>query len=104
MSLTYPASAIFLPSVIQVLQSHFVYFCSVQPATPTRTTATTPIQSLPHSQTPPKRLDTPTLEEPSDLEELEQFAKTFKQRRIKLGFTQVRLRLNNSVSLRCSES
>ncbi|XP_014195528.1 POU domain, class 2, transcription factor 1b isoform X3 [Haplochromis burtoni] len=61
---------------------------ATQPATPTRTTATTPIQSLPHSQTPPKRLDTPTLEEPSDLEELEQFAKTFKQRRIKLGFTQ----------------
>lgn len=28
-------------------------------------------------------------EEPSDLEELEQFARTFKQRRIKLGFTQV---------------
>ncbi|KAM8749205.1 POU domain, class 2, transcription factor 1b isoform 4-T4 [Acanthopagrus schlegelii] len=61
---------------------------ATQPATPTRTTAATPIQSLPHSQTPPKRLDTPTLEEPSDLEELEQFAKTFKQRRIKLGFTQ----------------
>ncbi|XP_069010202.1 POU domain, class 2, transcription factor 1b isoform X2 [Embiotoca jacksoni] len=61
---------------------------STQPATPTRTTTATPIQSLPHSQTPPKRLDTPTLEEPSDLEELEQFAKTFKQRRIKLGFTQ----------------
>ncbi|XP_074515029.1 POU domain, class 2, transcription factor 1b isoform X4 [Sebastes fasciatus] len=59
-----------------------------QPATPTRTTASTPIQSLPHSPTPPKRLDTPTMEEPSDLEELEQFAKTFKQRRIKLGFTQ----------------
>ncbi|KAM9341790.1 POU domain, class 2, transcription factor 1-like [Pholidichthys leucotaenia] len=59
-----------------------------QPATPTRPAAATPIQSLPHSQTPPKRLDTPTLEEPSDLEELEQFAKTFKQRRIKLGFTQ----------------
>uniref|UniRef100_A0A3Q2QNI8 POU domain protein n=1 Tax=Fundulus heteroclitus TaxID=8078 RepID=A0A3Q2QNI8_FUNHE len=59
-----------------------------QPASPTRTTATTNIQSLPHSQTPPKRLDTPTMEEPSDLEELEQFAKTFKQRRIKLGFTQ----------------
>ncbi|XP_053184374.1 POU domain, class 2, transcription factor 1b isoform X8 [Scomber japonicus] len=55
---------------------------TTQPATPTRTTAATPIQ------TPPKRLDTPTLEEPSDLEELEQFAKTFKQRRIKLGFTQ----------------
>ncbi|XP_029385856.1 POU domain, class 2, transcription factor 1b isoform X3 [Echeneis naucrates] len=60
---------------------------ATQPATPTRTTAATPI-TLPHSQTPPKRLDTPTLEEPSDLEELEQFAKTFKQRRIKLGFTQ----------------
>ena len=28
-------------------------------------------------------------DEPSDLEELEKFAKTFKQRRIKLGFTQV---------------
>ncbi|XP_041662795.1 POU domain, class 2, transcription factor 1b isoform X1 [Cheilinus undulatus] len=61
---------------------------ATQPATPTRTTAATPIQPLSHSQTPPKRLDTPTLEEPSDLEELEQFAKTFKQRRIKLGFTQ----------------
>uniref|UniRef100_A0A674P7B4 POU domain protein n=1 Tax=Takifugu rubripes TaxID=31033 RepID=A0A674P7B4_TAKRU len=59
-----------------------------QPTTPTRTTAAAPISSQPHSQTPPKRLDTPTLEEPSDLEELEQFAKTFKQRRIKLGFTQ----------------
>ncbi|XP_028291804.1 POU domain, class 2, transcription factor 1b isoform X2 [Gouania willdenowi] len=61
---------------------------ATQPATPTRTTAATPNQGMPHSQTPPKRLDTPTLEEPSDLEELEQFAKTFKQRRIKLGFTQ----------------
>ncbi|XP_019750035.1 POU domain, class 2, transcription factor 1 isoform X1 [Hippocampus comes] len=61
---------------------------AAQPATPTRTTTATPIQSLPHSQTPTKQLDTPTLEEPSDLEELEQFAKTFKQRRIKLGFTQ----------------
>ncbi|XP_034069555.1 POU domain, class 2, transcription factor 1b isoform X10 [Gymnodraco acuticeps] len=61
---------------------------TTQPATPTRTTAATPILSLPHSQTTPKRMDTPTLEEPSDLEELEQFAKTFKQRRIKLGFTQ----------------
>ncbi|XP_035507438.1 POU domain, class 2, transcription factor 1b isoform X7 [Scophthalmus maximus] len=57
---------------------------ATQPATPP---AATPIQPL-HNQTPPKRLDTPTLEEPSDLEELEQFAKTFKQRRIKLGFTQ----------------
>ncbi|XP_072531624.1 POU domain, class 2, transcription factor 2 isoform X2 [Salminus brasiliensis] len=31
---------------------------------------------------------TPHAEEPNDLEELEQFARTFKQRRIKLGFTQ----------------
>ncbi|XP_041723842.1 POU domain, class 2, transcription factor 1-like isoform X5 [Coregonus clupeaformis] len=59
-----------------------------QPATPSHTIAATPIQPLSLSQTPPKRLDTPSLEEPSDLEELEQFAKTFKQRRIKLGFTQ----------------
>uniref|UniRef100_A0A8C8UFV4 POU domain, class 2, transcription factor 1 n=1 Tax=Peromyscus maniculatus bairdii TaxID=230844 RepID=A0A8C8UFV4_PERMB len=59
-----------------------------QPATPTRTIAATPIQTLQQSQTTPKRIDTPSLEEPSDLEELEQFAKTFKQRRIKLGFTQ----------------
>ncbi|KAK7154348.1 hypothetical protein R3I94_007629 [Phoxinus phoxinus] len=61
---------------------------TTQPATPTRTIAATPIQSLAHSQTTPKHIDTPSLEEPSDLEELEQFAKTFKQRRIKLGFTQ----------------
>ncbi|XP_069058859.1 POU domain, class 2, transcription factor 1 isoform X7 [Pleurodeles waltl] len=59
-----------------------------QPATPTRTIAATPIQPLPQSQSTPKRIDTPSLEEPSDLEELEQFAKAFKQRRIKLGFTQ----------------
>ncbi|KAK0141019.1 POU domain, class 2, transcription factor 1 [Merluccius polli] len=60
---------------------------ATQPPTPTRTIAATPLQP-PHSLTSPKRLDTPILEEPSDLEELEQFAKTFKQRRIKLGFTQ----------------
>ncbi|KAM6907186.1 POU domain, class 2, transcription factor 3 [Xenentodon cancila] len=36
----------------------------------------------------PKHLSVQTQEEPSDLEELEQFAKAFKQRRIKLGFTQ----------------
>lgn len=81
----------------------FVVFLSLQPASPSRTTAATNIQTLPHSQTPPKRLDTPTLEEPSDLEELEQFAKTFKQRRIKLGFTQVRssetIRLINATSV-----
>ncbi|KAK0148783.1 POU domain, class 2, transcription factor 3 [Merluccius polli] len=36
----------------------------------------------------PKHMAVPQQEEPSDLEELEQFAKAFKQRRIKLGFTQ----------------
>ncbi|KAM8899589.1 POU domain, class 2, transcription factor 3 isoform 6-T6 [Spinachia spinachia] len=35
-----------------------------------------------------KHMSGPPQEEPSDLEELEQFAKAFKQRRIKLGFTQ----------------
>lgn len=44
---------------------------------------------LPHSPPPPPpRHWEPLPEEPTDLEELEQFAKTFKQRRIKLGFTQ----------------
>ena len=37
-------------------------------------------------------------EEPSDLEELEQFARTFKQRRIKLGFTQVRERIKRKIN------
>ncbi|KAM9728959.1 POU domain, class 2, transcription factor 3 isoform 2-T2 [Menidia menidia] len=36
----------------------------------------------------PKHMSIPAQDEPSDLEELEQFAKAFKQRRIKLGFTQ----------------
>ncbi|XP_072303099.1 POU domain, class 2, transcription factor 3 isoform X3 [Eucyclogobius newberryi] len=35
-----------------------------------------------------KHMAMTTQDEPSDLEELEQFAKAFKQRRIKLGFTQ----------------
>lgn len=38
---------------------------------------------------PPAAHSTHVGEEHSDLEELEQFARTFKQRRIKLGFTQV---------------
>ena len=38
----------------------------------------------------PKHMAAPQQDEPSDLEELEQFARTFKQRRIKLGFTQVK--------------
>ncbi|KAM5236618.1 POU domain, class 2, transcription factor 1 isoform 3-T3 [Ctenodactylus gundi] len=75
-------------SQASLLQSPPSITLTSQPATPTRTIAATPIQTLPQSQTTPKRIDTPSLEEPSDLEELEQFAKTFKQRRIKLGFTQ----------------
>ncbi|XP_059418196.1 POU domain, class 2, transcription factor 1-like isoform X8 [Carassius carassius] len=75
-------------SQANLLQTQPSITLSTQPATPTRTIAATPIQSLPHSQPTPKHIDTPSLEEPSDLEELEQFAKTFKQRRIKLGFTQ----------------
>ncbi|XP_026767858.1 POU domain, class 2, transcription factor 1b isoform X5 [Pangasianodon hypophthalmus] len=75
-------------SQANLLQSQPSITLATQPATPTRTIAATPIQSLPHNQTTPKRMETPSLEEPSDLEELEQFAKTFKQRRIKLGFTQ----------------
>ncbi|XP_051761161.1 POU domain, class 2, transcription factor 1b isoform X3 [Ctenopharyngodon idella] len=75
-------------SQANLLQTQPSITLATQPATPTRTIAATPIQSLAHSQTTPKHIDTPSLEEPSDLEELEQFAKTFKQRRIKLGFTQ----------------
>ncbi|XP_077286759.1 uncharacterized protein LOC143911652 isoform X2 [Arctopsyche grandis] len=41
-----------------------------------------------HHKTPPARVLEPQPDETTDLEELEQFAKTFKQRRIKLGFTQ----------------
>ncbi|XP_060785530.1 POU domain, class 2, transcription factor 1b isoform X3 [Neoarius graeffei] len=75
-------------SQANLLQSQPSISLATQPATPTRTIAATPIQTLPHNQTTPKRMEAPSLEEPSDLEELEQFAKTFKQRRIKLGFTQ----------------
>ncbi|XP_013364224.1 PREDICTED: POU domain, class 2, transcription factor 2 isoform X5 [Chinchilla lanigera] len=52
------------------------------------TRPTLPDPHFSHPQ-PPKCLEPPSHpEEPSDLEELEQFARTFKQRRIKLGFTQ----------------
>ncbi|XP_062861442.1 POU domain, class 2, transcription factor 1b [Trichomycterus rosablanca] len=75
-------------SQANLLQTQPSITLATQPEMPTRTIAATPVQTLPHNQTTPKRIDTPSLEEPSDLEELEQFAKTFKQRRIKLGFTQ----------------
>lgn len=44
--------------------------------------------SSPLTPTPTRLGEIVSAEEPTDLEELEQFAKTFKQRRIKLGFTQ----------------
>ncbi|XP_023234572.1 POU domain protein 2-like isoform X2 [Centruroides sculpturatus] len=68
-----------------------------------QTQSQTPSQPPPPSQLPPPSTPTqkavvthhvksrscePSPEEMTDLEELEQFAKTFKQRRIKLGFTQ----------------
>uniref|UniRef100_A0A3B1K9C1 POU domain protein n=1 Tax=Astyanax mexicanus TaxID=7994 RepID=A0A3B1K9C1_ASTMX len=55
-----------------------------QAATPTRKIAAMPAPTPPT----PKRVDVSLGEEASDLEELEQFAKNFKQRRTKLGFTQ----------------
>lgn len=51
----------------------------------TPTIQTTPQMSKLATQA---RASEPSPEETTDLEELEQFAKTFKQRRIKLGFTQ----------------
>lgn len=56
---------------------------TAQAATPTRK-----IASMPGAAAAPKRSDAVCVEEASDLEELELFAKNFKQRRIKLGFTQ----------------
>lgn len=51
----------------------------------------------------PKHMSVPPQEEPSDLEELEQFAKAFKQRRIKLGFTQV-MKPNRILNLEQNEA
>lgn len=55
------------------------------PSTPSSGTHTPQMQK--HHAAAPRALE-PSPEETTDLEELEQFAKTFKQRRIKLGFTQ----------------
>ncbi|XP_043937087.1 POU domain, class 2, transcription factor 3 isoform X2 [Protopterus annectens] len=46
------------------------------------------LEMPPHLQAPKHISTSSQSDEPSDLEELEKFAKTFKQRRIKLGFTQ----------------
>lgn len=54
------------------------------PSTPSSGTHTPQMQKHPAA---PRTLE-PSPEETTDLEELENFAKTFKQRRIKLGFTQ----------------
>ncbi|XP_053692520.1 protein nubbin-like [Sabethes cyaneus] len=56
------------------------------PSTPGSASLSTP-QMQKHHVAAPRALE-PSPEETTDLEELEQFAKTFKQRRIKLGFTQ----------------
>uniref|UniRef100_A0AAY4EVY2 POU domain protein n=1 Tax=Denticeps clupeoides TaxID=299321 RepID=A0AAY4EVY2_9TELE len=72
-------------SQASLMQSQPSIAITTQAATPTRTIAATP-QTL--APTAPKVIDVSTPEEASDLEELEQFAKAFKQRRIKLGFTQ----------------
>uniref|UniRef100_A0AAR2LHG4 POU domain protein n=1 Tax=Pygocentrus nattereri TaxID=42514 RepID=A0AAR2LHG4_PYGNA len=71
-------------SQAHVLQSQVMQMASTQAATPTRKIAAMPAPAPPT----PKRVDISLVEEASDLEELEQFAKNFKQRRIKLGFTQ----------------
>ncbi|XP_036413247.1 POU domain, class 2, transcription factor 1a [Colossoma macropomum] len=71
-------------SQAHVLQSQVTQMASTQAATPTRKIAAMPAPAPPT----PKRVDVSLVEEASDLEELEQFAKNFKQRRIKLGFTQ----------------
>ncbi|KAK3510695.1 hypothetical protein QTP70_013642 [Hemibagrus guttatus] len=68
----------------QILQPQPSIALTTQAATPTRKIAAMPSAAPPTA----KRMDVPLVEEASELEELEQFAKAFKQRRIKLGFTQ----------------
>ncbi|XP_060222400.1 POU domain, class 2, transcription factor 2 isoform X3 [Meriones unguiculatus] len=80
------------PNLFQLPQQTQGAILTPQPRTGLPTQAVTrPTLSDPHLShpQPPKCLEPPSHpEEPSDLEELEQFARTFKQRRIKLGFTQ----------------
>ena len=56
---------------------------SPPPSTPPQT-AITPFLNI-NSGNTPRLIMEPAIDETTDLEELEQFAKTFKQRRIKLG-------------------
>ncbi|XP_058237104.1 POU domain, class 2, transcription factor 1a isoform X2 [Hemibagrus wyckioides] len=71
-------------SQAQILQPQPSIALTTQAAIPTRKIAAMPSAAPPTA----KRMDVPLVEEASELEELEQFAKAFKQRRIKLGFTQ----------------
>ncbi|KAF4075071.1 hypothetical protein AMELA_G00230420 [Ameiurus melas] len=71
-------------SQAHILQPQSSIALTTQAATPTRKIAAMPSAA----PTTTKRVDVPLVEEASELEELEQFAKAFKQRRIKLGFTQ----------------
>jgi class 2 POU domain transcription factor len=57
------------------------------PSTPS-SGAHTPKMQKTSAMSVANRVSEPSPEDTTDLEELEQFAKTFKQRRIKLGFTQ----------------
>ncbi|XP_053545968.1 POU domain, class 2, transcription factor 2 [Bombina bombina] len=75
------------PNLFQLPQQSQGNMLSGQP----RSALPTQAVSRPGHQDPPlisHSEPTSHPEEPSDLEELEQFARTFKQRRIKLGFTQ----------------
>ncbi|XP_060716024.1 POU domain, class 2, transcription factor 1-like isoform X1 [Tachysurus vachellii] len=71
-------------SQAQILQPQPSIALTTQAATPSRKIAAMP-SAAPLTT---KRVDASLVEEASELEELEQFAKAFKQRRIKLGFTQ----------------
>ncbi|NP_001035063.1 POU domain, class 2, transcription factor 1a isoform 2 [Danio rerio] len=78
------ATPITLTSLPQSQTTQTSIALTTQAATPTRKIASMPAPAAPT----PKRVDGVCVEEAGDLEELEQFAKNFKQRRIKLGFTQ----------------
>merc|ERR1712088_1171560 len=73
----------------QTAPSHMRYSSSSQPSLPNLYSPRPPaaVMSRAAATAMPKRLDLPP-EENMDLEELERFSKLFKQKRIKLGYTQ----------------
>ncbi|KAG1650818.1 POU domain, class 2, transcription factor 2 [Nymphon striatum] len=84
-----------LPQNLQHLQQQSQINASLSQGIATTPTSTTTVTSHNNSHIqhkipslPQTRLPDLSVDEGTDLEELEQFAKTFKQRRIKLGFTQ----------------